>query len=273
MSSKSISIFKSIACVVVLSLILTIMTPFIPEGAKITTFANTDISRKNGFKVLMIGNSLTKDSGNTTSRHLQNLCANSGITLRMEILAYGGECLETYANANTYRGQLARRMIRKKDWDVIVLQQETKHAIARGSSLTQAVRTISNYAAKNCPSARIVLNCTWAYDKTVTAYGHRYTHRDQQINMDRNYRNTGRATGAAVVYSGDAFDLYRNTVSRPVALYASDKNHATHAGWFLNACCLYNVLFRRPVTRADYYGGQSAHTAKMMKIMAKRVEK
>ena len=238
-----------------------------------TAEAATDISRQRGFKVLMIGNSLTRDNDNTTSRHLQNLCDNSGITLRMQILAYGGECLETYANANTYRGRLARRLISSRDWDAIILQQETNHAIARGSSLTRAVKTLSAYAAKECPSARIILNCTWAYDKNVYAYGSRYSHQAQQWNMDRNYQNAGRAVGARVVYSGDAFDLYRRTVSRPVQLYAADKNHATHAGWFLNACCLYNEIFRRPCTRATYYGGQSAQTARMMKIIARRVQK
>ena len=202
--------------------------------------------------ILMIGNSLTYTAkySNSTIRCLKNLGANSNYTFNIRYIAYGGECLETYANTNTSRGKEAANLINSRTWDVVILQQETDHAIKQGNSLKKAAKTLATRIRKKSPKAKIIMNCTWAYDKKKLGY----THAQQQKRMNANYAAAAKEISAKVVYSGNAFDQYRKTKGA-LNLYRADKNHATEAGWYLNACCLQTGITEKTPYKIHYYDG------------------
>lgn len=216
--------------------------------------------------ILMIGNSLTYSSkhSNSSIRRVKTLGKKSGYDFNIEYLAYGGEKLETYANSNTKRGKKAKKLINSQTWDIVILQQETDSAFLKKDSFKKAAKTLAAEVKKKSPNARIILNCTWAYDKKM----HGYSHSEQQEMMNSNYKSVAEAINADVVYSGNAFDRYRKG-KKSLSLYKSDKNHASEAGCYLNACCLYTGITQKTPYKVGYYGRWGKTKAKVMQEAAR----
>ena len=216
--------------------------------------------------VLMIGNSLTyspkSKANNKSIERLKSLGSYSGYNLNVKYIAYGGEKLATYANSSKSRGKECEKLINSRVWDVVVLQEETDRAIKDPSLFKEAAKELAKKIKAKNPKAKILMNCTWAYDKKM--YG--YSHAEQQKKMNANYKNTASAIGASVVYSGNAFDKYRSS-GGTYELYLSDKNHATREGCYLNACCLYlGITGKSPVGIKYHYPVGVAQGTFMQKI-------
>lgn len=218
--------------------------------------------------VLMIGNSLTyspkSKADNKSIERLKSLGSYSGYNLKVKYIAYGGEKLSTYADSNKSRGKECAKLINSRVWDVVVLQEETDCAIKDVSSFKKAAEKLAKKIRAKSPKAKILLNCTWAYDKKM--YG--YSHSEQQEKMNSNYKNVASTIGASVIYSGNAFDKYRSS-GGTCDLYLPDKNHATRAGCYLNACCLYlGITGKSPVGVKYHYPVGAAQGTFMQKIAA-----
>lgn len=216
--------------------------------------------------ILMIGNSLTYSSShkNSTIRRVKTLGEKSGYGFNIKYIAYGGEKLETYADSSTKRGKEAQNLINSQVWDIVILQQETDSAFLKGDSFESAAVTLGKIIRQKSPNARIILNCTWAYDKKKSGY----SHSEQQKKMNANYKRVGKAIDADVVYSGNAFDRYRKKTGA-LSLYQSDKNHATEAGCYLNACCLYAGITGKTPYKVGYYGRWGKTKAYVMQKAAR----
>ena len=201
--------------------------------------------------ILMIGNSLTYSGRhkNTTISKLRSLGSYSGYSFNIRYIAYGGEKLETYANSRKKRGREAENLINSQTWDIVVLQQETDSAFLRASSFENSAKILAGKIRRKSPRARIIMNCTWAYNKKKRGLSHSV----QQQRMNANYRKIASKIRADVIWSGNAFDNYR-WGKGPLSLYKSDKNHASEAGCYLNACCLYAGITRRSPYGIGYYG-------------------
>ena len=206
------------------------------------------------WSVLMIGNSLTKCSGNTTIENLNRLSRRAKVTLKITTVTYGGECLETYANEASRRGKTVRSKIDKGKWDVVILQQETDHAVTSGTSFRNAAEKLGKYIRKKSPKARIILNATWGYKGTRRMKGKSYSHSSQQEKINKNCKKAAKAIGAEIVYTGNAFDIYK-AQKKHLEVHAPRHNHATAAGWYINACSLYVGLFHQTPYEARFYGG------------------
>ena len=201
--------------------------------------------------VLMIGNSLTR---NCPMSYLQNIAAEHGYKLHIEYVAYSAECLETYANAGKWRGQEVRAKIRSRDWDYIVLQQHTDRAFACYASTRNAIKKLDKYIKKHAKGAKVFLNCTWPYSYTRSYHGKSYSYSTQLEKLNSNYERYGRCIGAEVIYSGKAFNRYRKK-DGTYNLYRPDGNHATYAGYYLNACCIFAKLFGQSPYKTSYNAG------------------
>lgn len=243
-------------------IVLTATLMTLITGTSLKTPAKTP--RK--MNVLMIGNSLTYSYNirynNSTTDHLKKLASKSGMSINIEYVVRDNETLENFADAKTQSGKKAEKAINSRKWDVIILQQQTGNAINKGKALKRAVKALKNKIIKKSPDSRLLLNCTWAYDKKK--YG--YTHAQQQKKMNANYKAVGKAIGADVSYSGKAFDYYRKNYGIN-DLYSRDKNHASSAGWYLNACCIYSMIYDRSPDVA-YYGGLGKKNAKALQQSA-----
>ena len=209
---------------------------------------NAEAAKRKTLNVLMIGNSLTFSSKHKQNSitHLKNLGNYYGYSFNIRYVAHDGEHLKNYSGDKSKRKKEVLNAINSRKWDVVVLQENTDDVIRKSSKFKSSVLKIAGWARKKNPSTKIILNCTWAYDKK--RYG--YSHAQQQKRMDEMYRTVGGCSRATVVYTGDAFDAYRRTKGH-VCLYRSDKNHATNAGCYLNACCLYNSITGTQLARVS----------------------
>ena len=235
-----------------------VFAPLFPNAMPVQAAAKLNI--------LEIGNSLTYSSkhGNSSIRRVKTLGEKGGYSFNIKYIAYGGEKLETYADFSTKRGKEAKNLINSQTWDIVVLQQETDSAILKKDSFKKAAKTLAAEIREKSPNARILLNCTWAYDKKM--YG--YSHSEQQKKMNSHYKSVAEAVKADVIYSGNAFDSYRK-IKEALSLYKSDKNHASEAGCYLNACCLYTAFTGKTPYKVGYYGRWGKAKAQVMQKAAR----
>lgn len=198
-----------------------------------------EAGRRKTFNILMIGNSLTFSSKHKqySITHLKNLGKYYGYSFNIRYVAHDGEHLKNYSGGKSKRKKEVLRAINSKKWDFVVLQENTDDVIRKNYKFKSSVLKIANWVRKKNSSTKIILNCTWAYDKK--RYG--YSHAQQQKRMNEMYGMVGKCARATVVYTGDAFDAYRRTRGH-ANLYRPDKNHASNEGCYLNACCLYNTI-------------------------------
>ena len=219
-----------------------LMAAILVSGIMPETIVQAKVAYRKKISILMVGNSLTYSSKhkNNTISHLKTLGKRNGYSFSIKYVAHDGEHLRNYAGGKKKRLKELRKAINQKRWDVVVLQENTDDVIKRSPAFQKSVASIAALVRKKSPKARIILNCTWAYDKKVFGY----THMQQQACMDAMYSKAARAVKASVVYSGDAFDA-RRKVKGSAYLYRSDKNHPSNAGCYLNACCLYKGITGR----------------------------
>lgn len=216
-----------------------LMAAILISGIMPETTVQAKTAGRKKINILMVGNSLTYSSKhkNNTISHLKTLGKRNGYSFTIKYVAHDGEHLRNYAWGKKKRRKELQNAINQKRWDVVVLQENTDDVIKKSPAFQKSVASIAAMIRKKSPKAKIILNCTWAYDKKKFGY----THRQQQTRMDEMYRKAGKAVKASVVYSGDAFDAYRKAKGR-ACLYRSDKNHPSNAGCYLNACCLYKGI-------------------------------
>ena len=220
--------------------------------------------------VLMIGNSLTyriNAHDNKTIPFLEEMARAEHIALHIEYVAYGSFTLEKYADEKSSAGKEVRAKIRSRAWDYVVLQQNTDRSVAKEKSTINAVKKLNEYIRWHCVSAKTVINSTWAYDKTKTLYKKKYTPQAQQQRINRTCQKAASAIGAKIVYSGNAFAAYKKTTGAK-DLFLPDKNHPSVYGGYLNACCLYAVLFKKSPVGSSCYCGIDQTAAKALQMAA-----
>ena len=220
--------------------------------------------------VLMVGNSLTYGSGNTTIRNLKNMAEKSGRKLAIKQLSYNNEKLSNWADPAHKNGKRFYKEIKRKKWDCIILQEQTDTAVK--NSFLSAAGKICEYIRSESPQTEIIYNCTWAYKKGRRVSGKYYSFNKMQKKMNHNYKKAANRTGGRVCWSGKAFLDYRKSKGQKKNLYKRDNNHASKYGWYLNACCLYKSIFKVSPVECKYYGDVGKKQAKkMQKIAAKRI--
>lgn len=225
--------------------------------------------KKIKMSILMIGNSQTYSvkQRNRTLSYLKQLGAAGGYSFTIAHVAYDNEKLKNYANASGRRGQTARKKIRSRKWNVIILQENTDWAVARKGTFLKAAKTLASYIRKNCSGAKIYLDCTWAYNKVRRISGKSYSKKEQQKRMNANYKSVGKTIGATVIYSGKTFAAYEK-LDNIKRLYQGDRNHATYAGCYLHACCLYKGITKQNPHGLNYYGPLIRGKARTMQRVA-----
>ncbi len=144
-------------------------------------------------KILSIGNSFSRDA----QRYLHEIAKNNGVDLYTVNLYIGGCSLEMHYNnivennANydlEVNGQLLDERISivdallRESWDYITLQQVSQKS-GDYSSYNPYVKEIFNYAKKFCPSAKMLIHQTWAYeDKSQKLFETPYKSADEMCN-------------------------------------------------------------------------------------------
>ena len=125
-------------------------------------------------KILSIGNSFSQDA----QRYLHRLAKNEGVDLKTVNLYIGGCPLrshylnmldDTVAYDFQFNGESTglkvsiRQALRSDNWDYVTLQQAS-HDSARFATYEPYLETIVSYVKKYCPTAKILVHQTWAYE-------------------------------------------------------------------------------------------------------------
>ena len=125
-------------------------------------------------KILSIGNSFSQDA----QRYLHRLAKNEGVDMKTVNLYIGGCPLrshylnildDTVAYEYQFNGELTglkvsiRQALRSDNWDYVTIQQAS-HDSARFATYEPYLETIVSYVKKYCPTAKILVHQTWAYE-------------------------------------------------------------------------------------------------------------
>lgn len=125
-------------------------------------------------KILSIGNSFSQDA----QRYLHRLAKNEGVDMKTVNLYIGGCPLrshylnildDTVAYEFQFNGELTglkvsiRQALRSDNWDYVTIQQAS-HDSARFATYEPYLETIVSYVKKYCPTAKILVHQTWAYE-------------------------------------------------------------------------------------------------------------
>ena len=125
-------------------------------------------------KILSIGNSFSQDA----QRYLHRLAKIDGVDMKTVNLYIGGCPLrshylnildDTVAYEFQFNGQPTglkvsiRQALRSDSWDYVTIQQAS-HDSARFATYEPYLETIVSYVKKYCPTAKLLIHQTWAYE-------------------------------------------------------------------------------------------------------------
>jgi hypothetical protein len=196
-------------------------------------------------RVLFIGNSHL--AGNDVPGLLAQLARNEDRRLEVGSILRSGFTLENHWNAGE-----ALSMIRKGDWDLVVLQAQSLEPIERQENYFKFVRLFNSEIRR--AGARTVLHLGWARKDIGKPL-------ELQPRWTKPTLEIAREIGAGIVPVGIA---WMNSLSGfpELMLYWSDGNHATLAGSYLAACTYYAALYQKsPVGKPVPLGLEGVQTA------------
>ena len=125
-------------------------------------------------KILSIGNSFSQDA----QRYLHRLAKIDGVDMKTVNLYIGGCPLrshylnildDTVAYEFQFNGQPTglkvsiRQALRSDSWDYVTIQQAS-HDSARFATYEPYLETVAAYVKKYCPTAKLLIHQTWAYE-------------------------------------------------------------------------------------------------------------
>lgn len=205
---------------------------------------NPDLVLKN---ILFIGNSYT-DFNKGLDYQLLKFAPNSD----MVRISPGGYTLQNHwEDANTLG------VIRSKQWDVIILQEQSQTPVTNYNGFAEYVQKLN--AEIKATGAETILFMTWErpdsiqYGVTTQALSNNYTYLGQQL-------------GIKVAPVGLAF---ANALrERPdLVLYSSD-GHPTLQGTYLTAAVFFKVIYGQSPVGINYTAGMSDEDALFLQTIA-----
>ena len=230
-------------------------------------------AKKQKIKILFIGNSLTNPRNNPMIKYVKKLGSAGGFKVKAKHVVFRNEKMYNYANPRTYQGRAARKAIKAEKWDVVILQDQTDEATVCGPRMKKSMLTVARLVRKNSKKTKILLNCTWPYYK----YRHGISIARQFRLMTANYKAArkalrkevygGKKDMVDVIWSGKAFVDYMTSKGH-LNLYKRDRNHPSHAGAYMNACCTYAKVFGKTPVGNTYHADVDKKKAKKIQKTA-----
>ncbi len=175
-------------------------------------------------EVLFIGNSYT--FFNNMPEMLTQLAINSDNTylIQSEMAVAPAATLQ-----RLWERGLAREAIRKKQWDFVVLQEQSLRPMEDPESMHKYARLFNSEIKRN--GAKTVFYLTWARDGVP----------ETQPLLDHAYVTIADELDAMIAPVGPAWQQVLETAP-PNLLYRNDGSHPTPAGSYLAACMFYLVM-------------------------------
>jgi hypothetical protein len=200
-------------------------------------------------KVLFIGNSYTYR--NSMPDIFEGISISKGKNVEVEHCTLGKATLYIQSN----RPQVFQS-IRRKHWDVIVIQGSSRDFLADSLTLKKetkpALEKLIGAIQKHDPFTKVLFYMTWGYkngykplEEANTFEKMANTIRDQYLSLYKEY-NIG------VVPVGMAWKNVRKD-RKDIKLYVKDGAHPSLKGSYLAASCFYAAIFGESPVGATYY--------------------
>ncbi len=179
--------------------------------------------------------------------------------------------VDTFIKSGVYLDYLAQlrdvtEKIQAQDWDYVVLQgcgittayPYTHHLLTSYTGYHPVFPALQTFRAKvtaNCVSTRLVFQMPFAFEDGMLWVGMDDTYFDmQQLCYDHTLAWAD-SLDLVVAPAGWAWRSIMLEAPELHYLYASDYNHPSLRGSYLNACVFYATLFRESCTGIQYYAG------------------
>lgn len=222
------------------------------EESKPIIDENIDTETIKDFEVLFIGNSHTYyNSG--LAHHLNRFrkTENENYDTYIKEVSFGGFSLADHINNTT-----AISKINERDWDFIVLQENTFVAANEGESTLAALNKFNEVLGQK--RAKVYLFMTWEYKDEPDMY--------QRIK--NTYDDGSLATGAQIVPVGQVWrQIARDSVPN-INLYNEDGFHPALQGTFLAAAMFYKKIYGKNPSDNSYKAGLESEVAEYLKLKA-----
>ena len=208
-------------------------------------------------KVLFIGNSFT--FYNDIPKLTEEIAKSIGYDFKADSITCGSYTLTKFADqSDAYGKQVYEKLNSNKDYDYVILQDQSARSYSNYSAFKTAVDTLNKLVKKTQDHAETRLYATWAYDgmsstNTIT--------QQEQIIREK-YEQCGNELGIKVHNVGKAFSkVYEE--NKEINLYFTDNKHPSHYGSFLSAHVHAMSLLgidTRNSTFLSYYSSQEKTT-------------
>ncbi len=225
----------------------------------------------NKISVLFIGNSFTYV--NDLPKMVSDLARSKGDIVEYDSVAPGG-----FSLANHSKNQATLDKIKAKQWDFVVLQDQSQLPSFSdrefNSEVVPYAEYLVNYIHGALPAAKVVFYETWGYKSgdqdNCSAEPQVCSYEDMQTALSRHYEVLGQKFSAIVAPVGDAWRETRS--SHPeIELYQADGKHPSAMGTYLAACVFYSKFFNKSVSGASSLGLNGPQTKAIRTIVQKTV--
>lgn len=219
-------------------------------------------------KILSIGNGLSR----CAHRYLPKIAKCDGVSMILANL-YAEHCSlgdyaremnsdkgsyifeyydEGYVKLTEIENFTLDRALEWEDWDVITLQQSAALS-GRADSYFPYVNELCMYIRKKCPSAKLLLHETWAYDSLYEGGEFGYYDRDSvkmQSMIKNAYSSAAKECSAdGIIPAGEAFSIEREKYGEALT---GDGIHGNRAGDFIAGAVWYCALTGSDIRKNTY---------------------
>lgn len=210
--------------------------------------------------MLFFGNSYTYV--NDLPSVLEHLAASAGKRIETGQRTPGGETLAGHAATGD-----ARKLLRTKTWNVVVLQDQSQAPAVESGRHTEMYPAATTLAREaRAVHALPLFFLTWAHAAGWPEQG-LLTYAQMQSAIDVGYLTIAHLLKAPIAPVGVAWSTALQ--SRPrLGLWADDGSHPAIAGTYLAACVLYAAIFRTTPEGIAYHDGLSANVASRLQRVA-----
>lgn len=216
-----------------------------------------DKSKK--YRILFIGNSFT-EYNNMPRRLFEPICKKAGYTVVVDAVTRGSYILESFANASDAYGERVDRYLREKEYDAVIIQEQSHRPISDYASFERGVKALAKKVSAN--GADLFLYETWGYKAGhggLPSYGG--STRKMAEKLQTAYAKAAKAVGAKVIPAGAAMlDVYTNHKSK-IELYEPDLYHPSNTGSVLVAYTAFETIFGVDVRTVNYRYGTTEHNS------------
>ena len=196
--------------------------------------------------ILFVGNSYTY--ANNFPNRFESMANAQGYNVHVEQYTLGGYTLFQHYNNST-----TTNLIKSKNWDHVILQEQSLTPVMSYNSFSQASRLLTEQvirASNKC--ADVTYFMTWGRQDPPTQCSCGYADYDaMQADMTTAYENVAYETFGTLAPVGVAWQKVMNS-GNAIQLYTADGSHPSLAGTYLMMYVFYATFFHEsPVGITD----------------------